>query len=133
MLQDAVIDNEQLLVEVYLPFLVDGVQITHVLSACAADAFLYYGLASADGACPVYLVVAGVEVLHDEHHKTLVPLVPLLQSEQHIEKRVCHALPCVSHHRGLLVEYYARLPLAIFHSVKLMVAEHGDGSVYPYA
>ena len=74
-----------------------------------------------------------MEVLHDEHHKTLVPLVPLLQSEQHIEKRVCPALPCVSHHRGLLVEYYARLPLAVFHSVKLMVAKHGDGSVYPHA
>ena len=81
MLQYAVIDDKQLLVEVYLAFFVDGIQIAHVLSACATDAFLYYGLASADSACPVYLVVAGVEILHDEHHKTLVPLVPLLQSE----------------------------------------------------
>ena len=102
-LQDAVIDNKQLLVKVYLPFLVDGIQIAHVLSTCATGGFLYHGLASADSACPVYLVVAGVEVLHDEHHKTLVSFVPFLQGEQHFEKRVCFALPRVSHHRGLLV------------------------------
>ena len=132
-LQNAIIDYKQLLIEVYLPFLVDGVQIDHVLSACTAYAFLYYGLASADGACPVYLVVAGMEVLHDEHHEALVPFVPLLQGEQHVKKRICLAPPRVSHHRGLLVEHDARLPFAVFHPIKLMVAEYSDGPVYPYA
>lgn len=132
-LEDAIIDYKQLLIKVYLPFLIDGVQINYVLSACPAYTFLYYGLASADGACPVYLVVAGMKVLHDEHHEALVPFVPLLQGEQHVKKRICLALPGVSHHRGLLVEHDARLPFAVFHPVKLMVAEYSDGSVYPHA
>ena len=63
-------NNQQFLIEVYLPFFVNGFQINGLF-------VLYDGRFTADCACPVYLVEAGMQVLYDEEEEILVILVEL--------------------------------------------------------
>lgn len=63
-------DDEQLFIEVDLPFLVDRIKINRffVLDNCRL---------SGNGAIPVYLVQSAVHILHNGEDKVLVILSPL--------------------------------------------------------
>ena len=69
-IEDREENHQQFLIEVYLPFLVHRIQIDWLL-------VLHNGIGRANGSCPIYLVIARMEVAKNEEEETLVVLVEL--------------------------------------------------------
>ena len=75
-----------------------------------------------------------MQILYDEHHIALVVLVPFQQGKKDIQKSVgLTLLVRLSHHGRLLVQHDAWGCLLATHAVVLMVFEHANGSINPYA
>ncbi len=82
--QDREEDNQQLFIEIDLPFLVHRVQIDGL-------PVLHQGRLRGDGACPVDFVQSAMQVLHDEEEETLVLAVELNEGEKNIQIRVAQS------------------------------------------
>ena len=116
--QDGEEDDEQFLVEVDLPFLVDRVQID-------GSAFLHDGRSRGNGAGPVYFVHSCMEVLQYKEEETLVVLVELNEGQQNIEEGVALSAVAPSCLRYLLL-------INDIGGVVRVVLEDHDGTVYPH-
>ena len=88
--QDREEDDQQFLIEIDLPFLVDGVQIDRTI-------VLNYRRLAADGACPVDFVESRVQVLQDEEEVILVVTVELEQLQQDVKIGIAQASAALAH------------------------------------
>ena len=115
--QDGEEDDEQFLIEVHLPPLVDRVQIDR-------NIFLHHRLTFADGARPVDLVEARVQVAQHEEKEVLIVAVELLQRQQDIKEGVALLQPPVRHVLHQLLLHHIALGMS--------VTKHNNGPIHPH-